>query len=146
MKRNKQLTRAAVPTPQIQTQLQSLTISAELFAGPLPHPEVLRAYDEICPGAAKMILDKFEDQSDHRRNLESRALTSNIVQTFLGTFCAFIVLMTLIISGALLIDRGRDIGGLGAIAAGVCGAIYVFVKGKSAKAADLETKRGSAKK
>ena len=36
-----------------------IQIRQESYRGPLPKPEHLKAYDEICPGAAKDILNEF---------------------------------------------------------------------------------------
>jgi hypothetical protein len=74
--------------------MRNVSITEEHFTGPLPHPETLRAYNEIHPGAAKLILDRFEAQSDHR--------------TVFG---------------------------------GVCAAVVVYLKGRTARATELETKR-----
>lgn len=146
MKHKKHLRPAVIQPSKIQPSLQNVTVSQELFAGPLPHPDILRGYNEIVPGAAKMILDKFEAQTDHRRKLEGRVVTANIWQAFVGQLFAFVILLALIGSGSFLIYKGRDIGGLVSIVSAICGAIVVFIKGRSAKATDLQTKRGNQPK
>ena len=131
------------PTSQIQSSSQVHAISAEMFSGPLPHPNTLREYDAIVPGAAKMILDKFEAQTDHRRDIESRVVKANIQQAYLGQVLAFILLLLLIGSGCFLIYEGRNAGGLTAITSAVGAAVIVYLKGRSAKANELEAKRGT---
>ncbi|MGH9278453.1 MAG: DUF2335 domain-containing protein [Acidimicrobiales bacterium] len=44
--------------------------SFEWFSGPLPHPRILREYNEICPGAADRILGMAERQATQRQALE----------------------------------------------------------------------------
>ena len=142
MSHKKRRSHPAVQAPQIQTQVRNVSFAAEMYAGPLPHPDTLRAYNEIVPGAAGMILDKFAAQTDHRRDLEARVVKANIWQTFLGQVFAFILLLFLIGGGGYLIYSGRNLGGLGTIVAAVCAAVVVFIKGRSAKQTELETKRG----
>lgn len=40
------------------------------FSGPLPHPQTLRQYDEVLPGAAERILRMAEKQQDHRIGMD----------------------------------------------------------------------------
>jgi uncharacterized membrane protein len=49
---------------------------SEFFAGPLPPPSLLRAYEDILPGSADRILGMVEKQSDHRMSVESQWLKS----------------------------------------------------------------------
>lgn len=42
-------------------------ISEERFhIGPLPPANLLQEYEEVYPGAAKIIFDQFKEQSSHR--------------------------------------------------------------------------------
>ena len=43
-------------------------------SGPLPHPRLVREYDEIVPGAGERLLKMVEKQEDHRIDWESKAL------------------------------------------------------------------------
>lgn len=52
-------------------QIES-TQSISVSSGPLPPPEVLKAYDEVLKGAAKRIFDMAERQATHRQALEKR--------------------------------------------------------------------------
>jgi uncharacterized membrane protein len=49
------------------------------FSGPLPPPEVLRAYEEMMPGTAARITEMEEGQSAHRRQREQH-LTAAAIQ------------------------------------------------------------------
>ena len=48
------------------------------FEGPMPSPETLRGYTEICPDAAKQIIQDFIDREIHRREIESKITESEI--------------------------------------------------------------------
>ena len=42
------------------------------WKGPLPPPEILRAFGEAVPGADVAILEEFRKETDHRRKIEDR--------------------------------------------------------------------------
>jgi len=54
---------------QIATQGQVATVQAS-FSGPLPPPEMLRAYNEAEPGLASRIIQMAETEAQHRREIE----------------------------------------------------------------------------
>lgn len=58
--------------PQIQHVQQTI------HHGPIPHPDILHGFDELVPGTAVRIIDMAESESVHRRDLELRAMESNI--------------------------------------------------------------------
>ncbi len=43
---------------------------SETYAGPLPHPRHLKAYDEVVPGAARDILNMAISEQKHRHRLQ----------------------------------------------------------------------------
>lgn len=47
-------------------------IKATVHKGPLPDPYTFEQYDKVVPGAADRILTKFEQQVDHRLDMERR--------------------------------------------------------------------------
>lgn len=54
-----------------------IAVTAERFAGPLPHPDILERYDKIVPGLAERIVKMAEGQSQHRQGLEHMVVQSN---------------------------------------------------------------------
>src|SRR5437762_1146766 len=56
----------AVPAPQRKAVKALIAVSITRFRGPLPHPDTMRAYDEIVKGSADRIITIFEEQSRHR--------------------------------------------------------------------------------
>ncbi|MCK5416664.1 DUF2335 domain-containing protein [Candidatus Parcubacteria bacterium] len=54
------------------------------FSGPLPHPDILRKFDEVCPGTAKIIIEMAKTQSEHRQALEKSVINSDIKKSGLG--------------------------------------------------------------
>jgi uncharacterized membrane protein len=45
-----------------------------LHQGPLPHPAVLKQYDDVVPGAAERIMRMAEQQAQHRQDLEAHVI------------------------------------------------------------------------
>lgn len=97
-----------------QNSASSLSVEQhqiEAFSGPLPHPEHLKQYDLIVPGAADRILKQAEQQTTHRIKTESRAVSAEIAQNMLAQVFAFILALTGIGGGILL--TLNDHGGAG---------------------------------
>ena len=68
--------KAGKPQPS-HVEESELRVAAysQQFSGPLPHPDTLRAYDAIVPGAGKDIIQSFINEGEHRRALQSREAT-----------------------------------------------------------------------
>ena len=46
--------------------------------GPLPSPETLRRYDDLVPGTTAIIVDSYQDEIRHRREIEKIQAQSDI--------------------------------------------------------------------
>lgn len=110
------------------------------FSGPMPDPETFSAYEEICPGSSKEILNNFLKESDHRRNLENGQLgivKEEFKRTYSlnsrGQIFAFIIAIVSIIGSIILIYNDKDT--LGGILGGTSLAIIIglFISGKIMK-------------
>lgn len=51
------------------------------YRGPLPHPEILKEYENILPGAAERILMMAEKQQKHRMSMEETIVKSQTTQS-----------------------------------------------------------------
>ena len=45
-----------------------------VFSGPLPHPDLLKGYEEAQPGAANIIINMATKEQDHRHKMEDDML------------------------------------------------------------------------
>jgi len=89
-----------------------ISISAsETFSGPLPHPRILKSYEEILPGSANRILKMAETQSGHRMSLEKMIVSSGVKRERLGMDYALAILIIFIIAGTALILLGKETTG-----------------------------------
>lgn len=72
-KRNSSAQAVARTLPQ-----QLLTVQKqELFQGPIPHPDLLKKYDEVVLGAAERILRLAEEEQQHRHEMDLNDADNN---------------------------------------------------------------------
>lgn len=50
----------------------------EEFKGPLPHPQILRQYEEVYPGLANEIINMALKEQNHRQELEKMLVVSEV--------------------------------------------------------------------
>lgn len=143
---------AQQPQPAVQTvraappeRRGQIVMQAEMHSGPLPHPAILKGYNDVVPGSADRIITQFEEQGRHRRKQESRVISHNLFSASLGQVLAFVFFMTIAVGGGWLIYAGKSLEGSGALVAGLASAIWVLRGAKKAKEEDLEEKRSAGK-
>lgn len=85
----KNLRQADKPDGANQTML---ALSAQqTFVGPIPHPDVLKGYEEISTGFADRIITMAEKQSEHRMKMESEKIHAESRDSSRGVWFAFIL-------------------------------------------------------
>ena len=91
--------------------------STRISSGPIPAPEILKAYDIVLPGLAERIVSMAEAQSAHRMELEKKVINGDVKRANWGLACAtFISFLVLFLSGFLAY---LDHEGVAAILAGL---------------------------
>jgi uncharacterized membrane protein len=83
----------------------------ELYAGPLPPPEILEKFEQILPGSADRILKQAESQTQHRIELEKKVVSADIIKSYLGLVFGFLIGMVGILGGIYLATLGFDVYG-----------------------------------
>ena len=96
-----------LPQEQRQVVLQKL----EIYQGALPHPDILKGYQDLDSDAAKKIIDNGIAESQHRREMEDKYLSGNIASHKLGQLFGFIIALVVIIGGIYLIATDKQIAG-----------------------------------
>ncbi len=126
MARDKSNDLSATPEDGDDAQEQSIqhgiTVTSE-WEGPLPPPAAIRAFEEVAPGSAQLILREFEKEADHRRSQERREATFRINESHIGQASALIFGLTALGVAAFAAYEhaawiGSVVGG-GAIASGI---------------------------
>lgn len=86
-------------------------IRAEIFEGPLPHPETLLRYKEVFSECPERIVQMAELQAAHRRDLEKRRQKSGIFTERLGMVLAFVLALTAVAGGLYLVAHDKELTG-----------------------------------
>jgi uncharacterized membrane protein len=102
-----------IARPEATAVVRAVSIE---FRGALPHPQLLKQYDEVVPGAAERIVGLAERQVHHRQSMEGRS------QTF-----TFSLALITVLGGIVLIALGRAAQGLVPLVAAVAGLGGLFV-------------------
>ena len=70
----------------------------ESFSGPIPPPSILKQYEEMHAGSADRILKMAEKQSEHRMELEKKAIGGQVDQSKRGQIFGFVIVFLFIIA------------------------------------------------
>jgi len=106
------------------------------YSGPLPHPAILKQYEEFIPGSAEKIIKIFEKQTNHRHFLEKKNLENSHNQIKTGQYLGFFICLSSIISGTICALYGAILPGSLFGTAGVAGLAAVFIYGSKKKEKD----------
>lgn len=121
--------RAANPAAQTVQHIQT---TSQVYEGPIPHPEILRQFDELVPGTAERLIKLAEEESHHRRELERLAQEANVSaqqrQLGIGEYQSRAVFRS---------DIMGQVAGLIVCLACVAGAVFVGEQGHEWTAAAL---------
>jgi len=117
------------------------TVTSATFAGPLPPPGALAAYEQIHPGSADRIIRMAEAQSGHRQDLERHVIQGNVTAQARGQWFAFILGAIAIGGGVGLAATGHSLEGLASLVTAVTALAGVFIYGQHQQAKERAQKR-----
>lgn len=107
------------------------------FRGPIPHPDILRGYNEVVKDGAERIVVMAENQSNHRIQLEDFAIKEELKQSNRGQMFGFILGIFGMGLAAILAILGHEaIAGIFGTTT-IVGLVAVFVIGKNVQQKDL---------
>ncbi len=127
-----------LPTKEKTQQIsQIIKVSRESFSGPIPHPRIVGGYKEFIPDAPERILTMAEKEQQHRIDVENEMLTQNKMNitnsknaNLISQIFAFILILVLICTGAMLTLYGHQAVGITIFGTTILGVAGVFVTGK----------------
>ena len=127
---------------QSQTRTIQRIEAQHTFEGPIPHPAILQQYDVLVPGAADRLIRMAQDEAVHRRDLESRALQSDIgdrksgrIEARVGQVFGFLIGVTALVCGTVAAVNGAEWFGTIIGTGGVTALVGVFIWGRTRKPA-----------
>lgn len=130
---------------ELQKNHKELALILErYYSGPLPHPAILKQFEQFIPGSAERILKLLEKQTAHRQSLEKKSeehrhflekknLENTYKQITLGQFLGFFICLAALISGTVCALLGAILPGSLFGTAGVAGLAAVFIYGSRKK-------------
>ncbi len=130
----------AGPRAAPSTTKHMVGIGFATYSGPLPPPQMLIEYNKAIPNAAERILRMAEEQSAHRRQLETKAVSHGIINARLGLVAGLIVSLGCLAVAAYCIRKGADLTGFAVVITTIGGLVYTFLSGKKASQKDLSDK------
>lgn len=111
-----------------------------MYSGPIPPPEMLRAYKEIYPESLPIIFDIFQQQSESRIHLESLTTEAQVKLAIRGQMFGFALSIIALIGSFVLIAMGKSVIGISTLLGTAISLIGLFVydRYQSQKNAELE--------
>ncbi len=99
----------------------------------LPPPELLESYNYVVDGSAKLILQMFEREQQHRHAWETRALKTHTLTSVLGQLMGFIIALAIFITAGIIGTTGdKTIGAaiwvFGTAIIVMAGTIWLYAK------------------
>lgn len=107
--------------------------TATFWAGPLPHPDLLRTYDEIVPGSAKQLIDTFDRQAHHRMELEKAVILGDVSRSNRGLWMAGSGVIAVLVVAAVVILTGHDTAGIVIASVDIGSIVAVFIYGTESR-------------
>jgi uncharacterized membrane protein len=99
----------------------------EMYSGPLPHPDLLKRYQDIVPDAPERILKMAEKQTEHRIAIEKKVIDGNIWNERLGVIAGFFVCIYALYLGTKILLSGHEGLGFAAIITPLASLVGVFI-------------------
>jgi uncharacterized membrane protein len=94
--------------------LEAIVVAAAQFSGPLPPPDILRAYGEVVDGGADRIVSQWERETQHRHDLEDRMADAYIAGMTRAQWMAFAVILVIGAGGLVVVALGHAVAGFAA--------------------------------
>jgi len=111
------------------------------FRGPMPHPQLLKQYNEVHPGFSDALLTDFVEQGQHRRTLEQAAVTGQLKESRRGQVFALILSLLVVgLGAAVLLIQGTVGIGLSLVFGPLVTLVGLHLGGKKRQRKNLEEK------
>ena len=133
---------AAANQGQPSVVMQVGQVTQTHFTGPLPHPDIFRQYGDIIPGAPERILQVFEEDSRHSRDIQIAALDAQKSDNRRVHWMAFCLIGGGYILSALFAWMGKDwLAGV-ILATTLTGTITGFLQGRATEKQEPKKSQG----
>ena len=135
-RKNKPPQKKSNPKATLQKKAPQQLIRAE-YSGPLPHPSILKSYDDIQLGFADRIIKMAENEASHRQKMENSVLEADVesmkkefAERRIGQACGLIIGLAALGAGAYTAVNGHPITGGFMGTGGVVALVSAFIYGR----------------
>lgn len=109
-----------------------------LHQGPLPHPAILKQYNDVVPGAAERIIKMAEQQAMHRQDLEAHIIRTDTLKSLLGMVFGFVIALVGFGGGLYAAFAGEPFWG-GAVSIGTLASVVIaFIYGTRMRQREIQ--------
>lgn len=109
--------------------VQRLAMKMEQYSSPHPHPEHLERYAALYPDAPRIVFESFNEQGQHRREMETMYMKGSERRATIGQWLAFVLVAGAIAGGAYAFSKGFEWAGGVVIVAALGGGIVLAISG-----------------
>jgi len=113
---------------EVIRRVEALVIKREQFSGPIAHPDHLKQYEEICPGAADRIIAMAERQQKAEIDFLAKEQQEGSDDRRLGMWLGFVAFLALIGAATFCGLLGHSILAGLFLAAGALSVVSLFLK------------------
>jgi uncharacterized membrane protein len=114
--------------------------------GPLPPPAELEKYEDLYPGATKLLFDNLINQSNHRMELETFTIQRDAKRADRGQTIAAILCIMVLAPSIVLLFLGKPLIGLAAIIGALATLSGIFFGGLFSRRKERENKEKAMRK
>ena len=111
-------------------------VSQEMYSGPIPHPRHLKAYEDVCPGAADRILRMAEKSQEAQLEIPGKMIAAESKYRNKGLLFGFLTLALLVIAALSCVYMGHPKTAALFLAAGAVGVVGRFIDGRRNRGKD----------
>ena len=106
-------------------------VVSQFHSGPLPSPETFAGYEQVCPGAAKAILDMAVRQQIHSHDMDREALRSEVSYRNAGIGFAGLIVLVMVAGTVWCANMGqKEVALLLGSVSGISLLAGVFIRGR----------------
>lgn len=110
------------------------------YSGPVPPPEILEKYKSSVADGPERIMGMAERQSAHRIRIESLVIGKQQLQSQVGQWMAFVIVLVLAAMAYSLAMNGQTAVAITIFSATIVGVAALFITGKLSMKSDLKEK------
>ncbi|MDF7667442.1 DUF2335 domain-containing protein [Orbaceae bacterium ESL0727] len=104
---------------------------SESYSGPLPHPDILKKYNELDPDFSKTIFAHFKEEQEHRHRIDNKAIDGAILSDKRAQYMAFFICIIVLGISFYAVYSGKEVAGIIGLVMSLGGLIAAFLKGNN---------------